>query len=227
MGWIRPEDRVSLRTRLADELAEPVRLVLFTAAAGGLEVPGHPCPTCGPTEELLRELAALDPRIRLEVRSLLAEPERARELGVERIPAILLARDGDARVRFYGIPAGFEFATLVDALIMVSRGEPRLSPTARAQLAGLSGSIHLQVFVTPTCPYCPHIARLACAAAVASSHVRTDVVEVSEFPDLVDRYRIIGVPKVVINETVAFEGAVPEEEFVQRLLKMTTNPAAA
>lgn len=102
---------MSLRTRLADELAELVRLVLFTAAAGGLEVPGWPCPTCGPTEELLRELAALDPRIRLEVRSLLAEPERPRELGVERIPA------------------GFEFATLVDALVMVSRGESRLRAT--------------------------------------------------------------------------------------------------
>lgn len=227
MAWIRPEDRVWLSQRLGSELAEPVRLMLFTTASGGLEVPEHPCPTCGPTEELLRELGTLDPRIQLEVWSVLANPQRAKELGVERVPAVLLARNGDARVRFYGIPAGFEFATLVDALIMVSRGASPLSPATRARLVGLSAPIHIQVFVTPTCPYCPPVARLACAVAVESPQVRSDVVEASEFPDLVDRYRILGVPKVVINETTAFEGAIPEDEFVRKLLQAASTPKTA
>ena len=49
--------------------------------------------------------------------------------------------------------------------------------------------------------------------AIANSHVMADVVEVSEFPDLVNRYGVRGVPKTVINETVQFVGNVPEAVF--------------
>ncbi len=224
MAWLKPEDRRVIADRLARELAGPVRVVLFTTSPGGLEVPGRPCPTCGPTQELLTELASLDPRIRLEVHGILSEPERARVLRVERLPAILLERDGEARLRFYGIPAGFELVTLLDGLTMVSRGDSGLGPAVRAQLNELSVPVHVQVFVTPSCPYCPQAARLAYAAAIESPWVQADVVEVSEFPDLIERYRVRGVPKVVINDVVAFEGAVPADVFVRQLRAAAQTP---
>ncbi len=217
MGWLRPQDRRMIVDRLTRELTDPVRVVLFTTSPGGLEVPGRPCPTCGPTQELLTELASLDPRIQLEVHGVLSEPEHARALRVERLPAILLERDGEARLRFYGIPAGFELVTLLDGLIMVSRRDSGLEPAVRAQLKELSVPVHIQVFVTPTCPYCPRAARLAYAAAIESPWVQADVVEVSEFPDLIERYQVMGVPKVVINDLVAFEGAVPADVFVRQI----------
>jgi len=55
--------------------------------------------------------------------------------------------------------------------------------------------------------------------AVASRSVRADCIDASEFPDLSRRYRVMAVPKVVINDRVQFEGALPEREFLQAVLR--------
>ncbi len=51
--------------------------------------------------------------------------------------------------------------------------------------------------------------------AIHSAQITADVVEVSEFPDMIERYRVSGVPKIVINETIEFVGAQPAEVFLQ------------
>jgi glutaredoxin-like protein len=219
MALLRAADVQALRTRFARDLVHPVTLTLFTSSSGGLTVPGADCPYCEMAQRLLEEVVALDPRLTLLVRSIVAEPDAARVAGVEKIPAILVGRNGDARLRYYGIPAGFEFGALIDALVAASRHDGGLSAHTRRALAGLTEDVHLQVFVTPTCPYCPRAAHLAYAMAIASPKVRADVVEATEFPDLADRYNVYGVPKVVINEEVSFEGAVPEPAFLSYVLQ--------
>lgn len=101
----------------------------------------------------------------------------------------------------------------------VSRRDSGLSPQTRQALAGLARDVHIQVFVTPTCPYCPRAARLAHAMALESPRVRADVIDASEYPDLAQRYSVYGVPKVVINETTQFEGALPEAAFLAAVLQ--------
>ena len=78
--------------------------------------------------------------------------------------------------------------------------------------------VHLQVFVTPTCQYCPSVARLAHAMAMESSHIVADVVEIQEFPSLANIYNVMSVPKTVINGSVQFAGAVTEEVFLSRIM---------
>jgi predicted DsbA family dithiol-disulfide isomerase len=52
-----------------------------------------------------------------------------------------------------------------------------------------------------------------------NAHVTADVVEVSEYPELAQRYQIYGVPKTVVNDRISFEGAVPEERFVGEVVR--------
>lgn len=61
-------------------------------------------------------------------------------------------------------------------------------------------------------------ARLAHKMALVSPRVTADVIEATEFPHLVQRYRVRGVPKVVINERVQFEGALPEAAFINQVI---------
>jgi glutaredoxin-like protein len=232
MALLKPADAEAVRRRLQQDLAGEVEVTLVTASAGGLTIPGVECESCPAAEQLLREVAALDPRIRLRVRGVIGSPGAP---AVERIPAILIAQDGrredpgvaargalddgGARIRYYGIPAGFEFAAFLEDLVAVSRGDSGLSPQTRQALAGLTRDVHIQVFVTPTCPYCPRAARLAHAMALESVRVRADVIDASEYPGLARRYNVYGVPKVVINETTAFEGALPETAFLAAVLE--------
>lgn len=53
--------------------------------------------------------------------------------------------------------------------------------------------------------------------AVESAHVTADVIEAMEFPDLARRYAVRGVPKIVINETTEFVGALPEAQYVEHV----------
>ncbi len=219
MGLLKPQDQLALQRKFQQELVGDVTVTLSTTSAAGLALPGADCETCEATQRLLEELASLDPRIHLRVRSIVTDAEEARAAGVEGVPAILLGEDGQARARYYGIPAGLEFAVLVEGIVAASRGDSGLKPQTRKALAALDRDVHIRVFVTPTCPYCPGVARLAHAMALESPRVRADVVEAMEFPALADRYGVVGVPKVVINEAWSFEGARPEDVFLRHVLE--------
>lgn len=55
--------------------------------------------------------------------------------------------------------------------------------------------------------------------AIESPRVKADVIEASEFPQYVSKYHVVGVPKVVINEFVEFDGALPEDRYLDEVLK--------
>jgi glutaredoxin-like protein len=123
----------------------------------------------------------------------------------------------DYGIRYFGIPSGYEFSSLIEDIMMVSSGQSGLSAATKEVLANLEKPVHLQVFVTPTCPYCPQAVLLAHKLAFESDKVKADMVEAIEFPHLSMKYQVQGVPRTVINETVHQEGAAPEAMLLAKL----------
>jgi len=179
------------------------------------------CPGCGDARELLEELAgASGGTVQFDVHDLDREPELAARLDVTTVPVIAVLggdEQQDYGIRFYGAPDGYEFATLVEDIRLVSRGDADLMPATRDVLAHLRSPLHIQVFVTPTCPYCPRAAILAHSLALASDQVTADVVDASEFPVLANAFHVRGVPKTVVNGSVHIDGAVPESVLLAQL----------
>lgn len=209
--------RKQVQTALAD-MQHPVRMIMFTQGEGGaLE-----CEYCGETRNLVEEVAALSDKITLEVRDFQGDAELAQKYGVDKIPALVLLADGepptDHGVKLYGVPAGYEFSTFIEDLRMLGSGQVTLSAETREALGRLTKPVHIQVFVTPTCPYCPRAVVLAHKLAIASPLVTADMVEATEFPHLANKYRVHGVPRTVINETIHIEGAVPEAALIAQLM---------
>lgn len=191
---------------LLEEMDNQVKVVVFTQA--------FECQYCKETREIVEEIAALSDQIVVEVLDFEADRDRAETYRVDKIPAIVMLGedDQDYGVRFYGIPSGYEFSSLIHDIKAVAAGPTasELSPETLAYLDALEHDIHLQVFVTPTCPYCPRAVVIAHAMAIASDRVRADMVEATEFPHLSMKYNVMGVPRTVINETEFVEGAAPE-----------------
>ena len=214
MALLSARDQEHLR-REFQKLTQPVKLVVFTQAME--------CEYCRETRQIVDEVASLSDKIQVEVHDFVADAAVAEALGVDKIPAIALLAAGptprDYGIRYYGVPAGYEFSSLVEDIVMVSQGESGLSAATKAKLAALDKPLHLQVFVTPTCPYCPRAVRLAHQMAVESPLVRADAVEAIEFPHLANKYSVMGVPRTVINETVHLEGAAPEPMLMQKVLE--------
>ena len=175
------------------------------------------CQYCKETHQMLEELTQANPLLKLEVHLFDSDAEAVQKYGIEQIPALAIIGAKDYGIRFYGIPAGYEFSSLLNAILMVSTGITKLLPETKAWLDNLKQDIQLRVLVTPTCPYCPPAVILAQRMALYSDKVKADMIEISEFPHLAQKYAVQGVPRTVINEKDFVEGAAPEKLMLQKL----------
>jgi len=210
MGFIPDEHREHIKNQLAENLVNSVRIVMFTQEME--------CEFCAQTKQLVTELAALNDKIHAEVHDFVADGELAKRYGVDKIPAIVILGEKDYGIRIYGLPYGYEFQTLMSALEVASKGKTDLSEDTKAKLRAINVPVHIQVFVTLTCPHCPTAARMAHMFAVENNLIRADVIDASEFPQLALKYGVMGVPKIVVNDKVEFVGALPEKMFLEHAL---------
>lgn len=196
---------------LLGKLANPVRLVVFTQEME--------CEHCRENRQLAEEVAALSDRLSLEVYNFLLDREKVEEFKPERVPCLIVAGEKDYGIRFYGVPAGFEFTTLLNTIQLVGRRDSGLQPATRERLAELKEPLAISVFVTLTCPYCPMVAGLAHRFALESDKVTADVIDAGEFVVLANLYNVTSVPKTVVNRQHQFEGAMPEQRFLEEVMK--------
>ncbi len=210
MGMIPDDKKELLKADFNTKLDNSVKIVMFTQEIE--------CGSCAGTKELIQEIAALNGKLSVEIYDFVADAAKAKEYGVDKIPALAIVGAKDYGVRIYGLPYGYELQTLIDAIINVSKGKTDLSAKTKEILADVKSPVHIQVFVSLTCPHCPVAAAVAHKLAIESDMVKADVISTSEFPDLAMKYNVIGVPKVVINEKVDFVGAFNEDLFAENVL---------
>ena len=217
MALLSEQDRQTLRTHLAD-IADPVTLLFFTQTIGGPE-------TALMTKQILDEITGLSDRVSIEEVNFILEKDRAAALGITAVPAIaVLKRDVDTRIRFLGAPAGYEFMSLIEAIILAGGTDSGLSHESKRLIAEhVAEPLDIKVFVTPTCPHCPRAVTLAHRMAFEHPLIHATCIEATEFMDLSRQYRVTGVPKTVVNGTIEILGAVPEETFVRIVLQQPTD----
>ena len=147
MSLLSPADQEKLRESF-DEMTTPVRVLFFTQALD--------CEPCEQTRKILDELPPLSDKIAIEEVNFVLEKDTAAQYGIDRVPALaLLTRDAsgearDTRMRFLGTPAGYEFISLVQALMLAGGHDSQLTPANRARIAAVNTPTIIQVFSTPT-----------------------------------------------------------------------------
>ncbi len=200
-------------------LQHPVDILFF-----GSSDPAR-CQYCSETRQLLEEVSELSPLLTVKAFDTETDAVIARQYKVDGVPEfVLVGRDGDETIdysiRYKGIPAGHEFSSLINDLVLVSQRDSNLSPETRKFLKELTQPVHLQVFVTPTCPYCPRAVILAHQFAMESPLVEAEMVEAMEFPELSERFAVSGVPQTTINMGAGtLVGASPEQNLVAEIRK--------
>jgi glutaredoxin-like protein len=211
------EHKKHLREEFEASLKDEVRLVMFTQETE--------CAHCKEARELVEEIAELSDKIKVEIYDFVKDKERVQEYKADKVPAIAVAGKKDYGIRYYGVPLGYEFKSFIDSIINLSKGTTNLTEETKRKLKSITKPVHIQVFVTLTCPYCPTAAGLAYKFALENDLVRADVIDVGEFPHLGQKYSVMGVPKTVINERIEIVGAVPEKQFVAHVLHTQKPPS--
>ena len=210
MGLIPDDKKELLRKEFKEKMEDSVKILMFTQEIE--------CKFCSDTRQLAQELATLSDRISVEVYDSVADANKAKELGIDKIPALSIIGKKHYGVRIYGIPYGYELQTLIEAITNVSRGRTDLSEETKKILADVKVPVHIQVFVSLTCHHCPVAATVAHKLAVENDMIRADVIDGTEFPQLAQKYSVTGVPKVIINEKIEFVGAFNEDLFAEHVV---------
>jgi glutaredoxin-like protein len=201
-----------------EQMKAPVQILFFGSQDN--------CEYCADTRQLLEEVAAINEKLGLSIYDLQDNADMANKFNIDKAPAMVIAaKDGDQitnfGVQYSGIPAGHEFGTLINDILLVSSRDSGLSTEAREFLKNLNKPLHLQVFVTPTCPHCPRAVLLAHQMAMENpSMIRAEGVEATEFPDLANQFNVRGVPQTVINAGMGtVVGAVPEKNLLAEIMQ--------
>jgi len=206
---------------LAD-VKEPVQVLFFGSKDN--------CDYCNETKQLLEEVTALSDKVELSIYDMQDNADMAKQFNVVNTPGIVIAAKDNEEVKnlgvqFSGIPSGHEFSTLITDILIVSKRESGLDEKTREFLKNLTEPLHLQVFVTPTCPYCPRAVLLAHQMAMENPQmIIAEGVEATEFPELANQFNVRGVPQTVINAgkgTVV--GAVPEQNLLAEIMRALQN----
>jgi glutaredoxin-like protein len=202
-----------------EQLQHPVQILFFASK--------DQCETCTDTRQLLEEVVALSPKLELSFHDLKADATLAVQFHVDKAPTfVVAAKNGetltDTGIQYAGIPSGHEFSTLIQDIVLVSSRDSGLKPATREFLKSIQKPIHLQVFVTPTCPYCPRAVVLAHQMAMENpAMIRAEGVESMEFQELAEQFNVSGVPQTTINfgaGTVV--GAIPEASLLAEIQRV-------
>lgn len=201
-------DGKALEKRFAS-LTDEVSLVLFVDGTSGISKE---------LETAARAIAGAGQKLKVEVvEAEGGKSQRMKDLKVADLPCLVLAKHDFSRIRYYGVPLGYELPPLVDAIVELSNSRAQLSPKALESLSTVRRRANIKVFVLPTCPFCPTVARHAYRAAIGSQNVTTEVIDSSLFVAQAARHSVMGVPKVILNDSMDITGAMEETPFFEKL----------
>jgi glutaredoxin-like protein len=214
-AMIGKEDAAEIDRLFRAKLSGEVRILLFTSERG--------CLYCGQTKQLLEEMASLTDKIKLEVLDRDKDRARAEEMAVEWAPTTVVVASNGAKLHYVGMPGGRQLRSLVEDIIDASTGRAEMDEEIRAIIGRVKTETVIKVFVTPFCPYSPLVVRSAHRFALENPMIRAFMIETVEFPEIVKRYNVLGVPRTVINEGVGFDGAPTEKAFAEKVLEASAS----
>ncbi len=210
------ETKEAIKEALQD-MEKPVDIYVFI---------GPNCKYCDETLKIAKTLEELSPMkdgkhlVRVTIYEKGKDDEAFKKQGVERIPSLTLL---DGVIRYTGTPSGEEIRGLVETIIRISQEDSGLDPATIEKLATITEPVHVEVIVTPQCPYCPYAALLTNMFAYevwkqGRRNFIADTVEAYENPDIADKYNVMSVPAIAINGVLAFVGVPYEEDFIERII---------
>lgn len=217
-----------IRQRFSQELKGPVKLDLFTQRPTPVFIPGREeCRFCPETGQMLEELAHLSDLVELRVHELGSDRAAEERYGIERPPSTVVRGVVNRPVVFAGIPGGELFPVLLEAIVDASGPPPELAATIKRRLKRLKRAVRIRVYVALDAPYVAEQARLVQLLGVASQHIRVEIVELSEYPQLAQQLGITAVPTTVIDGKVTLTGLTDPEAFVDQVVKAAEHQTVA
>ncbi len=195
-------------------MVKPIKMVLFTQVGV--------CNTCKETKQLLEEVSQLNEKIKIEEFDIKKNNEEAKKYNIELTPSFVILDENNeySGVKFNGIPAGHEINSFLSAILYVSGIDLGLDQSLIEQIRKIDKPVNLKVFITLSCPHCPGAVQKAHMLALLNKNIEAEMVESQTFMDLSRKFKVSGVPKIIINDKLELLGNQPIESFLTEINKI-------
>jgi len=214
MAFIEGDTQKVLKERFDQEMDKRVKILFFSDELN--------CQYCPQIKSLLEEVKGYTDKLDVEEHNFFTQKALVEQYKLDGSPALVfLDSEGkDTGIRIYGIPAGHEFASFIEAICLVSSGKTKTLPAkVREEIEKIDSPLEIKVFVTTTCPYCAGAVITAHEMAFVNPHITGKMIESMEFPEWAGKHNVYTVPKIIINDKVEFEGAVPVKEYAKKVIE--------
>lgn len=216
--------QAQIRRAFEERLQGRVRLDYFTQKPSPLTIPGRrECRWCGDVEQVLRDIAGLHPRLALTVHEFADAQREAQKLGVQRVPCTVIRGQANRVLRYYGLPGAALFQVLLEAIVLSSWADVPHQPDTVASLRRLRDSVQVSVLVSAFCEPSARVAHATTRMALVNNRVKAEVVEISDCPELRERYQVDATPVTVLDGHTVVRGEIDEVALAQTIV----NAAAA
>lgn len=209
MGLISEEDRKYLEEEFKNNINREVKLLYFRKEGDESEYSKQ-------AKELLEELASLNDNLSLVVESC-DNTERMESEELTLCPSIKIKSERSGFVNFYGIPAGHEFISLVEAIKDMGSDNLSLPDDVVKSLEEIKEPVDIKVFITHGCPYCPGAVRNAHQFSLANDKIKGSMVDANYFRELSMKHGVSSVPHIIINDKTGFVGNMPPNVFLNKM----------
>lgn len=171
---------------------------------------------CKETDDFLKEIAVLNPKMHLEKFDFLKNKIVADKYNVDKIPAIVIlnADKKDSGVKFYGLPGGYEINSFVQSIIEISGNKIELPQDVIKRIALINNPVTINIIVSLNCPHCSDAVHVANRLAIENENIQSCMIDAVVFPHLAVKYNVSSVPKIIINEKYEFVGAQSIEKLI-------------
>lgn len=209
-------------TYLKGRMKEPIRIYFFTGPADKSKPENTACTYCSVMEGILDDLKEMSPLIEIEKVEYREDHPLVLEYKIPRIPAlVILDPDGkDRGIRFFGVTSVQEFTPLIEDIAQLSGRDEKLYWEITERIHDLPAPVHIRVFVTVQCPYCPDMVRLSHQLAIVHPLITAEMIEVGEFQEVAKKFNVTTVPMVMFNDRFGFKrGGITDEIFAAFVAK--------
>lgn len=211
MSLLTESDRRKIKEYLLPRMRDPVIIRLYTRSVS--------CESCPVAESLARELKELALPLQIDISNpYVSKNEKIEEVHLP-LFSLMSKKSNGKSLYYYGTPSGLEFSVFLEAIVSLSQENPTLYPELPQllQRVDLPKELDFKVFVTSTCIYCPRMAMLVYSLALLTEKVTASVISAEEFPEWSREYGVRGVPKTIVNNRFALEGAIPPALFLEEI----------
>lgn len=169
--------------------------------------------------DLVLDIADLSDKVTALIYKKGENPEIENKVHADKFPIVaLLNKDGEySGVKFHGVPGGHELNSFILAMYNLSGPGQQISEDILKDIKSIDKKLNIKVGVSLSCHVCPDVVVAAQRIAIENSNIETEMLDLSNFPELKDKHKIMSVPAIIVNDSKVYFGGKKLEEIVNLL----------